>query len=224
MRFLGPRVGILATAVLGALVSSTAVTLSFGRMAKRGQGSMALLGAGISLASGTMALRILVEVAVVNSALLPLIGLPIALLAVVPLLAAMAIALRKSSEEAIAAVPLRNPIELGSALGFAGFLALLFILIRAFETWFGNAGIYGLSALSGISDVDAVSLSLAQATKGNLPLSVGATGIAIAAMVNTAVKAVLASVIGGWKLARWCASILILALLTSLAAALMMNL
>lgn len=224
MRFWGPRVGILATAVLGALVSSTAVTLSFGRMAKRGQGSMALLGAGISLASGTMALRILLEVAVVNSALLPLIGLPIALLAVVPLLAAMAIALRQPSEEAIAAVPLRNPIELGSALGFAGFLALLFILIRAFETWFGNAGIYGLSALSGISDVDAVSLSLAQATKENLPLSVGATGISIAAMVNTAVKAVLASVIGGWKLARWCASILILALLTSLAAALTINL
>ncbi len=223
MRFLGPRVGILATAVLGALVSSTAVTLSFGRMAKRGQGSIALLGAGISLASGTMALRILLEVSVVNSALLPLIALPIALLAIVPLIASVAIALRKPSEETTAEVPLRNPIELGSALGFAGFLALLFILIRAVETWFGNAGIYGLSALSGISDVDAVSLSLAQATKGNLPLSVGAMGILIAAMVNTVVKAVLATLIGGWKLARWCASILMFALLTSLAATLITN-
>jgi uncharacterized membrane protein (DUF4010 family) len=223
MRFWGSRVGILATAVLGALVSSTAVTLSFGRMAKRGQGSLALLGAGISLASGTMALRILLEVSVVNSALLPLIVIPIAILAVVPLIAAVAIALLKPSEETMSEVPLKNPIELGSALGFAGFLALLFILIRAVETWFGNAGIYGLSALSGISDVDAVSLSLAQATKGNLPLSVGATGILIAAMVNTAVKAVLATLIGGWKLARWCASILIFALLTSLASALIVN-
>jgi uncharacterized membrane protein (DUF4010 family) len=217
-------VGILATAVLGALVSSTAVTLSFGRMAKRGQGSMALLGAGISLASGTMALRILLEVSVVNSALLPLIALPIALLAIVPLIASVAIALRKPPKETTAEVPLRNPIELGSALGFAGFLALLFILIRAVETWFGNAGIYGLSALSGISDVDAVSLSLAQATKGNLPLSVGAMGILIAAMVNTVVKAVLATLIGGWKLARWCASILMFALLTSLAATLILSL
>ncbi|WP_404790483.1 MgtC/SapB family protein [Altericista sp. CCNU0014] len=224
MRFLGPRAGILATAVLGALVSSTAVTLSFGRMAKRGQGSLALLGAGISLASGTMALRILLEVSVVNSALMPLITAPIALLAAVPLLAAAAIALRKPAEETTADVPLRNPIELGSALGFSGFLALLFILIRAVEAWFGNAGIYGLSALSGISDVDAVSLSLAQATKGNLPLSVGATGILIAAMVNTAVKALLAALIGGWKLARWCASILIIALLASFAAALAVNL
>jgi uncharacterized membrane protein (DUF4010 family) len=159
-------------------------------------------------------------VSVVNSALLPLIVIPIAILAVVPLIAAVAIALRKPSAEIMAEVPLRNPIELGSALGFGGFLALLFILIRAVETWFGNAGIYGLSALSGVSDVDAVSLSLAQATKGNLPLSVGATGILIAAMVNTAVKAALATLIGGWKLARWCASILIFALLTSFVATL----
>jgi uncharacterized membrane protein (DUF4010 family) len=144
-------------------------------------------------------------------------------LAIVPLIASVAIALRKPPEETTAEVPLRNPIELGSALGFAGFLALLFILIRAVETWFGNAGIYGLSALSGISDVDAVSLSLAQATKGDLPLSVGAMGILIAAMVNTIVKAALATLIGGWKLARWCASILMFALLTSLAAALIMN-
>ena len=65
MRFLDTWVGLLATAVLGALVSSTAVTVSFGRMAKQGQASLPLLGAGISLAAGTMALRILFEVLVV---------------------------------------------------------------------------------------------------------------------------------------------------------------
>jgi uncharacterized membrane protein (DUF4010 family) len=77
---------------------------------------------------------------------------------------------------------------------------------------FGDAGVYALSAISGITDVDAVSLSLAQATRTNLSLPVGATGILIAAMVNTGVKALLATLIGGWKLARWCATILLSAL------------
>ncbi|NJO81086.1 MAG: DUF4010 domain-containing protein, partial [Cyanobacteria bacterium RM1_2_2] len=116
-------------------------------------------------------------------------------------------------------VELRNPIELGAALGYGAVFAVLFILIQAVETWFGDAGIYALSAISGITDVDAVSLSLAQATQGDLPLQVGTAGILIAAMVNTIVKAVLATVIGGWKLARWCASILLLALGLSLTTA-----
>jgi uncharacterized membrane protein (DUF4010 family) len=219
MRFLGARVGLLATAVLGALVSSTAVTLSFGRMAKQGQASIPLLGAGISLAAGTMALRILLEVLVVNPALLKLLLPSIALLAGVPLVATVAIALRQNSTDTSTNIPLRNPIELVSALGFAAFLAILFILIRVVESWFGDAGIYLLSALSGISDVDAVSLSLAQATKGSLTLSVGATGILIAAMVNTVVKAFLATLIGGWQLARWSATILMGSLLCSIIAA-----
>ena len=219
MRLLGARVGLLATAVLGALVSSTAVTVSFGRMARRGQGNFALLGAGISLASGTMALRILVEVSLVNPALLPSLVPPVAVLAVVPLVAAGAIVIRTKSVETSAEVELKNPIELGAALGYGAVFAVLFILIQAMEAWFGNAGVYALSAISGITDVDAVSLSLAQATKGDLPLVVGTTGILIAAMVNTAVKALLATVIGGWKLARWCASILLLALGLSLTTA-----
>jgi uncharacterized membrane protein (DUF4010 family) len=224
MRLLGARVGLLATAMIGALVSSTAVTISFARMARRGQDGIALLGAGISLAAGTMALRILAEVSIVNSALLPMLVPPIALLAIVPLLAAGAIALRQESAlqtpaQSTSDVELKNPIELGSALGYGAVLALLFVLIRAVEVWFGKSGIYVLSALSGITDVDAVSLSLAQATKVDLPLSLATTGILIAAMVNTLVKAILATVIGGWKLARWCASILLVALAMSLAIA-----
>jgi uncharacterized membrane protein (DUF4010 family) len=228
MRLLGARVGLLATATIGALVSSTAVTVSFGRMARRAQGSVAILGAGISLAAGTMAVRILAEVSIVNPALLPTLAPPIAVLAVVPLIAAGAIALRKESALQTPSTPstsstsdveLKNPIELGSALGYGAVLAVLFVAIRAVEAWFGKSGIYVLSALSGITDVDAVSLSLAQSAKVDLPLSVATAGILIAAMVNTLVKAILATVIGGWKLARWCASILLAALALSLAIA-----
>jgi uncharacterized membrane protein (DUF4010 family) len=223
MRWLGDRVGILATAIIGALVSSTAVTVAFGRMARSQQGAYALLGAGISLAAGTMAVRILVEVAIVNSRLLPQLILPIAFLAVIPLIAAWGITTQIQMDDSPIEVSLKNPIELSSAIGYAALLTGLFVLIHAIKAWFGDAGIYLLSAISGVTDVDAVSLSLAQATRENLPLPVGAAGILIAAIVNTAVKAVLATAIGGWKLAKWCATILCVSLIASLSALLFIH-
>ncbi|MDJ0696970.1 MgtC/SapB family protein [Mastigocoleus sp. MO_188.B34] len=216
MRIFGSRIGLLATAIIGGLVSSTAVTVAYGRMARKEKGNFALLGAGISLAAATMAVRLLIEVGVVNPALLPWLTAPLGLLAIVPLVASVIIATQVKQNPSSAQLKLNNPVELGAAFGFAVVLSILFVLVRAAQSWFGNTGIYALSAISGIADVDAVSLSLAQATQGNLPLPIGATGILIAATVNTVVKALLASFIGGMFLARWCATILLSALGLSL--------
>lgn len=219
MRIVGSRVGLLATAVIGGLVSSTAVTLAYARIARKKQGNLALLGAGISLAGGVMAVRLLIEIGIVNPSLLPLLIIPIALLAIVPLIAAVIIATQTNQNISPAEVKLKNPVELGAALGFALVLSVLFVLVRTTQNLFGDTGIYILSAISGIADVDTVSLSLAQATRENLSLEIAATGILIAAIVNTLFKAVLATFIGGWLLGRWCATILLSALSLSLIAA-----
>ena len=223
MRVLGSRVGLLATAVIGGLVSSTAVTLAYARIARKERDNLALLGAGISLAGGIMAVRLLIEIGIVNPSLLPLLIVPIGLLAIVPLIATVAIAIRTTQNVSSAEVKLKNPVELGAALGFAAVLSVLFVLVRAAQTFFGDTGIYVLAAISGIADVDTVSLSLAQATRENLSLEIAATGILIAAMVNTLFKAVLATFIGGWLLGRWCATILLSALGLSLIAAFLMR-
>ncbi|MGB6300692.1 MAG: MgtC/SapB family protein, partial [Rivularia sp. (in: cyanobacteria)] len=223
MRILGSRVGLLATAVIGGLVSSTAVTLAYARIARKERDNLALLGAGISLAGGIMAVRLLIEIGIVNPSLLPLLIVPIGLLAIVPLIATVAIAIRTTQNVSSAEVKLKNPVELGAALGFAAVLSILFVLVRAAQTFFGDTGIYVLAAISGIADVDTVSLSLAQATRENLSLEIAATGILIAAMVNTLFKAVLATFIGGWLLGRWCATILLSALGLSLIAAFVMR-
>ena len=152
MRTLGSRIGLLATGVIGGLVSSTAVTVAYGRMARKEKGNFALLGAGISLAAGTMAVRLLIEVGVVNPALLPLLTAPVALLAVVPLIAAMVIATRVRQNASSTEVKLDNPVELGAALSFAVVLSILFLLVRATQSWFGNIGIYALSAISGVAE------------------------------------------------------------------------
>ncbi len=219
VRLLGPRVGIFAAAILGGFVSSTAVTVSFARIAKHHTDTAPLLGAGIALAAATMVPRLLLVVGFVNPSLIPPLVAPFVLVAGVPLCAAVLVMYRTAPHATPAPVEIKNPLELGAALGFGAGLTLLFLLVRAAEEWVGNAGVYIVSGLSGIGDVDAVSLSLAQATTRNLPVSIAANGVIIAVMVNTATKALLAAVIGGWALARWCTPILLSALSAGLLAA-----
>jgi uncharacterized membrane protein (DUF4010 family) len=219
VRLVGARLGLLITAFLGGLASSTAVTVAFARMARARREAPLLLGAGIALAAATMAPRLLIEVAVVNRDLVPRLALPIALLGLIPLVAAVWVSRAEPHPAPGEGVALRNPLELGSALIYGAALTLLFLLVRAADAWLGVGGVYALSALSGVADVDAVAISLAHAAAGDLPREVAANAIVLAAVVNTASKAVLAGAIGGAELGRWSGAILGLALVVAIAAA-----
>jgi uncharacterized membrane protein (DUF4010 family) len=107
---------------------------------------------------------------------------------------------------------MHNPLDLQQALIMAGFLALIFILSKGAEHWFGSEGVYILAVIAGIADVDAVTIALAQQAKGELANDVAVRGILLAALTNTAVKAGIVLVIGGLPLARWASSILLAAL------------
>jgi uncharacterized membrane protein (DUF4010 family) len=96
---------------------------------------------------------------------------------------------------------LKNPLELKTALGFGILLTLIMLLGKALQSWFGDTGVLALSAASGLADVDAITLSLAQLTQDDLTLRVAALGIVIAAAVNNLTKAGMATVIGRRALA-----------------------
>jgi uncharacterized membrane protein (DUF4010 family) len=211
-RLAGQRTGLLVTAVLGGIASSTAVTVAFSRLARRGAAPAAVLGAGIGLACATMGPRMLVEVFVVNAALAPRV-LPGALaLAVVPLLAAPWVARRHGDVGESGLVGLDNPLELRQAVLVAALLTGIFLLAHGAEATFGDRGVYVLAVLSGIGDVDAITLSLAQQARTSLDDTVAARAIVLAALTNTAVKASLAGLLGGVALARWASVILVAAL------------
>jgi len=145
---------------------------------------------------------------------------PLAALALVPTAAALLTARSlPSAGPPKLELPLRNPLELQSALLLAALLTGLTLLVRAADHWLGSGGVYALAALSGIADVDAIGLSLAQAARGRTNLDVATTGIVIAAAVNTAVKAGMAAGIGGAALARACAPGLLVGLAAALALA-----
>jgi uncharacterized membrane protein (DUF4010 family) len=218
VRLLGRRRGVLLTAALGGLTSSTAVTIAMARMTRRdGEVAARPAAAAVALAAAVMAVRLAIEVALVNPALLATLAAPLAVLGGVPLFGALWLARAGgASGSSSDSVALRNPLELRVAIFYAALLTLFVVLLRAADTGLGVNGVYALAALSGLADVDAAGISLAHAATTRMPESVAATGIILAAMVNTLMKAGLAAVLGGSALARRCLPVLLVAAALSL--------
>ena len=107
-----------------------------------------------------------------------------------------------------------NPLELRMALQFGLLLAVIMILARAVREWMGDPGLYGLAAVSGLVDVDAITLSVASMAKhGETTTAIAAAVILVPAAVNTAVKPALVTAICGARMGLQVAAPLLAALL-----------
>ncbi len=200
MKIAGARKGILLTGLFAGLASSTAVTLHLSRLARGRPDMTGLTAAGILVACGTMFPRMLLVAGVVNPTLLLALSLPLLSMAALTYLAAFWFWRRGGAAPALPAT-LRNPLELRVALVFGALLALVMLLGEALRATFGEAGLYGLAAVSGLADVDAMTLALSRMSENDLALASAVAGIVIAGAANSVVKAVLAGLIGGRALA-----------------------
>lgn len=191
-RFLTPQHGLLISAALGGLYSSTATTVVLSRRAQAVAASTRIQ-AGIVLATSIMFLRILVVVAIFSPALafhlLPAIGTlcPLGLFATAWLL--WMERRGPSGRDDGATVP-TNPLEISTAIVFAILFIALSIAVEWAKTRFGESGIFALGALAGFTDVDPFVLSLAQGTARAIDLNVAAAAILVAASANNVLKAI----------------------------------
>ncbi|EWC41887.1 DUF4010 domain-containing protein [Pseudomonas stutzeri] len=216
IRVLGTRHGLLVTALLGGIVSSTAMTITLARL--NAPNLRAALAAGLLATSALMFPRVLLEVGLVNPALLPGLVLPLASAGAIYAAGAIFYYLRAAAAPDDAAEPLlRNPFELAPALRFAALLVLILLLVEGARRWLGDTGIYLVSLLAGLTDVDAITLSLASNARDGMSHEVAARGIVFAALSNSLVKAMLIALIGGRDLALRTLPIIFASLLTALA-------
>ncbi len=220
IKLVGPRQGIGLTGVLGGLASSTALTLSFAQRSRDKPPLARSFALAIIVAWTMMFPRVLVEVAVVNSALLPQLWPPIVGAGVVGLLYAGYLYL-SPQPEGTEEVSFTNPFALGQAVKFGLLYAAVLLVSRSAELTLGNAGVYLSSVAAGLADVDAITLSVAELSRaaGGLDLVVAERAIVLAAMANTAVKGGIVLATGSRTLRRalWPAFLLILATGISLA-------
>ncbi|SEA23141.1 Uncharacterized membrane protein, DUF4010 family [Thiothrix caldifontis] len=194
----GARKGALLTGLLGGLVSSTALTLSFSRLAKQEVALVPVLATGILLACGTMFPRMLLVASLINSLIFDLLWLPVVLMAVLTYVPALLYWFTGKGQQAEPRVHLSNPLELRTAFLFGVLLAAIMLLGKALQDWVGAMGVLLLAAASGVADVDAITLSLSRMSLNGLTASTAVFGIVLAAAVNSLVKAGMALSIGGW--------------------------
>jgi uncharacterized membrane protein (DUF4010 family) len=200
-------VGYVATRWLGerkgTALTGLTVTLAFARQSRERDSTPArALGGGMLLAWAVMFVRVVIEVFAVNPGLVGRV-LPsfLAMGGTAAAGAAWLLAGGAREEGGREQVPLRNPFSLRSAAKFAAFFALVLVVVAVAQRRFSDTGLYIVAALAGLTDVDAITLSMAEHAKtGDTGVAVAA--IVIAAITNTIVKAGMAASLGSVKLRR----------------------
>ena len=202
VKIFGSRKGLSLTGMMGGLVSSTAVTLSFSQKSREAEELGKTFASAIVLACTIMYPRILIEIAVVNQSLLAYMWPMLAILTASGVLAALLLLFGKK-KEAQTEVDLKNPFELMSAIKFGLVFALIIFVSKAAQVYLGNSGVFLAAGLAGLTDVDAITLSMANLSRGELSENTAAISILIAVVVNTVVKAGIAFSLGSPSLRKY---------------------
>lgn len=200
-KFFGQDAGILAGGILGGLVSSTATTATYARQAGRAPSTTAAAAVVVALASCVVYVRVLIEISVVSQTLLWAAAPAIAsmfLLTAAPALWAW----RRLDREGQEAKAPANPTELRVAVTFAVAFAVVLWMMAAAKEFLSDAGLFAVAALSGLSDMDAITLSTSRLVADDrIEVNQGWRLIVLAATSNLAAKWVMASVLGGRRMA-----------------------
>lgn len=194
-RIVGPGHGYLVTGLLGGLVSSTNVTFTFARTSRTDLGMQRALAFGAVAANAMLYPRVLVATAVLNAAvvspLVPYLVAPALMAALVAVVGA-----RRSRAAGAPDVPVRNPLQLAAALQMGVlFQAVLTAVYLVRDAW-GQSGVLTSAAVLGLTDVDALTVSMARGVALTASPTLAATAIAIGVLANTALKLGLAVFFG----------------------------
>ncbi|HEY9744817.1 MAG TPA: DUF4010 domain-containing protein, partial [Oculatellaceae cyanobacterium] len=193
IRLMGSTRGITLTGIFGGLASSTATTLAMSRQSKTTPNLAPQYALAVILACTVMIWRVLVLLFTINSTfsariwfLLILVSLPGAIYGAVLYFCERS---HKSEENS---GTYTNPLSLSISLKFAALYAIIVFLVKAANHYLGTSGIYAVSAISGLTDLDAISLSLAESVNNNgLGIREATIGVLIAIAANTVLKTVL---------------------------------
>jgi len=203
IKIVGAEHGIGIAGVLGGLVSSTAVTLGFSQRSREPGEDASALALGILLAWTVMFFRVVIMSAVISGRLGLRVALAMGLLCAVSLGACYWLWRRQEAKERGEVKAGHNPFELDEAIKFGVLFGVVVFVAKAAQVYLGEAGLYLAAAIAGLTDVDAITLAMANlAASDDQNLVVAARAIVIAALANTLVKSGIAAGLGSPELRR----------------------
>lgn len=187
-KLLGKNAGTFLGGILGGLISSTATTVSYSRRARHNPGAASLAAIVIVVASAVSMGRVIVEIGAVAPGIFGLVAPPIIAMCALMLLISMGAYFFGHTEKA--QLPEQgNPAELKSALVFAALYAVVLLAVALAQRYFGHKGLYVVGVLSGLTDMDAITLSTAQlAARGATDTTTAWRVILLAALSNLVFK------------------------------------
>ena len=199
-KFFGQSAGIVMGGILGGMISSTATTVSYARRTSSAPDSSRLAAVVLMIASAIVFIRLLVEVAFVAPEFLYRAAPPILVMLV--LFAVLSSVMWFRSRNQQNEMPAQeNPSELKSALLFGLLYAIILLAVAAAKDMFGNKGLYVVAAISGLTDVDAITLSTAQLVNAErLDAGDGWRIILLASLSNLAFKGATIAALGHRRL------------------------
>jgi uncharacterized membrane protein (DUF4010 family) len=201
-KFFGEKEGAVLGGMIGGLVSSTATTVSFARRTATTPTSAGLAALVIMIASGSVFARVIAEVGVVAPAHFRQIVPPLVAMLVVSIVIAVFLYLHTRDHHATMPVH-GNPADLRTAMIFGGMYALIVFVVAATKAEFGEQGLYVVAVLSGLTDMDAITLSTSQlVNQGRLDADTAWRMIVVASLSNLAFKGVLVATFGNRELFR----------------------
>jgi len=205
IKIVGHKYGILLTGAAGGFISSTGVTLSLSKMyfLNKNNNLLFTYASAIAIANTIMFGRVLVETLLINKSISIILLIPYTLTTILGLIYSYKLYKKSLNNIQIDISSLeKNPLELDEAVKFAIIFGIIYSLSYFISNKYGNIGIYLLSFFSGITDVDAITLSLSSLAKNKIPIDAASIGIAIASFTNSIFKLLIVWFFSSKELAK----------------------
>lgn len=201
-RIFGSKLGSAVGGVLGGLISSTATTVSYAEKARDKPDIARMAGAVIAIASTVAFARIIAEIFVMGPKIASSLALPLTIPLGIMTVGSLFLLIEKKTQDEMPVQ--KNPAQLKSALVFGLLYTLIGFAVAAAKDYFGDNGLYIVGAISGLTDVDALTITTTQmAEAGKIDPKVAWQVILIGALSNLAFKAVTLTMIARLALAKW---------------------
>ncbi len=195
-KFIKPGNSLLLAGILGGLVSSTAMNWYAASQSKKQKGMESGLAVTAIVASSLMYYRMALFVYLFNPELFRVLIGPLTLAGTIGVLYSVYRSTRKDAALLKKDLPVQNPLNLKEALKFALFYSFVLVFVAFSKEHLGNTGIYISSAVSGLNDVDAITISLSRMAGEQVQFIIAASAILIAALSNTLVKYLICAIFG----------------------------
>ena len=196
--------GYPLTGLLGGLVSSTSVTLTFARLSRAHRTQAATLATGAVASSTVLFLRVALVVAVLNAALVPTLARYLAAPFVAGLVA-LALAWPTMGGPRSAPSELRNPLQFRAAVEMAALFQVVLFGVHFARAWMGETGLLAGGFLLGLTDVDALTLAMTRSVSTGTSVDLACRAIVMGVIANSVMKAGIALVVGerryAWQVA-----------------------